>query len=188
MGHKSPPKKLEVTIPETNSSPLKIDHWKSRFLLETTIFRCENVSFREVKYCCLHWKNTCRELSQFVHSATDLAWGVLAVLPQDGFGKIIPADDAWPRVKYLKWSLIFDKKQPALPSSPALRQFQVGSKRNLMNVTWMCSSLFFIYRVIPNMLFQGSLSIAPTFEYIIKLALQPFWLKIHIKLYLTRQV
>ena len=28
-----------VTLPETNSSPLKIDHWKRRFLLETIIFR-----------------------------------------------------------------------------------------------------------------------------------------------------
>ncbi len=29
------------TLPETNSSPLKIDPWKRRFLLETTIFRGE---------------------------------------------------------------------------------------------------------------------------------------------------
>ena len=34
------------TLPETNSSPLKIDPWKRRFLLETTIFR-GYVSFRE---------------------------------------------------------------------------------------------------------------------------------------------
>ena len=34
------------TPPETNSSPLKIDPWKRRFLLETTIFR-SYVSFRE---------------------------------------------------------------------------------------------------------------------------------------------
>ena len=27
------------TLTETNSSPLKIDPWKRRFLLETTIFR-----------------------------------------------------------------------------------------------------------------------------------------------------
>ena len=37
-----------VTLTETNSSRLKIDPWKRRFLLETTIFRCElAVSFRE---------------------------------------------------------------------------------------------------------------------------------------------
>ena len=34
------------TLPETSSSPLKIDPWKRRFLLETTIFRAY-VSFRE---------------------------------------------------------------------------------------------------------------------------------------------
>ena len=31
----------DVTIPETNSSPLKIDPLKRRFLLDTTIFRCK---------------------------------------------------------------------------------------------------------------------------------------------------
>ena len=37
---------INHTLPETNSSHLKIDHWKRRFLLETIIFRgC--VSFRE---------------------------------------------------------------------------------------------------------------------------------------------
>ncbi len=41
-------KYLVFTLPETNSSPLKIDPWKRRFLLETTIFRCY-VSFREGK-------------------------------------------------------------------------------------------------------------------------------------------
>ena len=34
------------TLPETNSSPLKIDPWKRRCLLETIIFGCY-VSFRE---------------------------------------------------------------------------------------------------------------------------------------------
>ena len=34
------------SMPKTNSSPLKIDRWKRRFLLETTIFR-GHVSFRE---------------------------------------------------------------------------------------------------------------------------------------------
>ena len=34
------------TLPETNISPLKIDPWKRRFLLETTIFR-GYVSFRQ---------------------------------------------------------------------------------------------------------------------------------------------
>ena len=29
------------TLPEINSSPLRIDSWKKRFLLETTIFRGE---------------------------------------------------------------------------------------------------------------------------------------------------
>ena len=38
------------TLPETNSSPLKIDPWKRRFLLETTIFR-GYVSFRECIVC-----------------------------------------------------------------------------------------------------------------------------------------
>ena len=28
-----------TTLPETSSSPLKIDHWKRRFLFQTTIFR-----------------------------------------------------------------------------------------------------------------------------------------------------
>ena len=41
---------LCFTLPETNSSPLKIDPWKRRFLLETIIFR-GYVSFRAV-YCC----------------------------------------------------------------------------------------------------------------------------------------
>ena len=36
------------TLLETNSSPLKIDPWKRRFLLETTISRGD-VSFRECK-------------------------------------------------------------------------------------------------------------------------------------------
>ena len=36
----------DVTLPKTNSSHLKIDLWKRRFLLETTIFTCY-VSFRE---------------------------------------------------------------------------------------------------------------------------------------------
>ena len=35
-----------ATLLETNSSPLKIDPWKRKFLLETTIFR-GYVSFRE---------------------------------------------------------------------------------------------------------------------------------------------
>ena len=34
------------TLPETNSSPLKIDPWKRRFLLKTAIFM-GYVSFRE---------------------------------------------------------------------------------------------------------------------------------------------
>ena len=37
------------TLPKTNSSHLKIDPWKRRFLLETTIFRCY-VSFQEGIY------------------------------------------------------------------------------------------------------------------------------------------
>ena len=36
-----------VSLPETNSSPLKIDPWKRRFLLETSIFGGQTVSFRE---------------------------------------------------------------------------------------------------------------------------------------------
>ena len=39
---------LKSTLLETNSSPLKIDPWKRRFLLETTIFS-GYVSFREGK-------------------------------------------------------------------------------------------------------------------------------------------
>ena len=38
----------DLTPPKTNSLPLKIDPWKRRFLLETTIFR-GYVSFRECK-------------------------------------------------------------------------------------------------------------------------------------------
>ena len=41
-----PKKYREYTLPKTNSSHLKIDHWKRRFLLETIIFR-GYVSFRE---------------------------------------------------------------------------------------------------------------------------------------------
>ena len=41
--------KLENTIPETNSSPLKIDPLKRKFLLETIIFSCY-VSFREGRF------------------------------------------------------------------------------------------------------------------------------------------
>ena len=40
---------MENTIPETNSSPLKIDPLKRKFLLETIIFRCY-VSFREGRF------------------------------------------------------------------------------------------------------------------------------------------
>ncbi len=47
------------TLPETNSLPLKIDLWKRRFLLETTIFR-GYVSFRgcisQVTYLWRWWK------------------------------------------------------------------------------------------------------------------------------------
>jgi len=39
---------LKSTLPETNSLPLKIDLWKRRFPLETTIFS-GYVSFREGK-------------------------------------------------------------------------------------------------------------------------------------------
>ena len=43
------------TLHETNSSPLKIDPWKRRFLLETTIFRGElAVSFREETISMMH--------------------------------------------------------------------------------------------------------------------------------------
>ena len=35
-----------ITLPETNSSPLKIDSWKRRFLLETTIFKVRTISFQ----------------------------------------------------------------------------------------------------------------------------------------------
>ena len=38
-----------TTLPKTNISHLKIDPWKRRFLLETTIFRCY-VSLRECNY------------------------------------------------------------------------------------------------------------------------------------------
>ena len=53
-----------MTLPETNSSPLKIDPWKRRFLLESTIFR-GYVSFRECKKCrfqCWGSQTTCTEL------------------------------------------------------------------------------------------------------------------------------
>ena len=43
-----PKNSQRVTFPETNSSPLKIDPWKRRFLLETIICR-GYVSFRECK-------------------------------------------------------------------------------------------------------------------------------------------
>ncbi len=36
-----------VTLPETNSSPLKIGHPKRKLVLKPSIFRFENVSFRE---------------------------------------------------------------------------------------------------------------------------------------------
>ena len=35
------------TLPETNSSHLKIDFWKRRYLLEIIIFQVQAVSFRE---------------------------------------------------------------------------------------------------------------------------------------------
>ena len=53
-----------MTLPETNSSPLKIDPCKRRFLLESTIFR-GYVSFRECKKCrfqCWGSQTTCTEL------------------------------------------------------------------------------------------------------------------------------
>ena len=52
LGRSSPSAKMRtegVTLPETNSSHLKIDPWKRRFLLETTIFR-GYVSFRECNW------------------------------------------------------------------------------------------------------------------------------------------
>ena len=40
--------KAAITLPESNSSHLEMGApWKRKFLLETIIFRCENVSFRE---------------------------------------------------------------------------------------------------------------------------------------------
>ena len=39
MLEKKTPHHFHLTLPETNSLPLKIDPWKRRFLLETTIFR-----------------------------------------------------------------------------------------------------------------------------------------------------
>ena len=42
------PNGTSVTLPETNSSPLKIDPWKRRFLLETTIFMAMLVSGRVI--------------------------------------------------------------------------------------------------------------------------------------------
>ena len=39
---------MECTLPETNSSPLKMDGWKMTFLLGWPIFR-GHVSFRECK-------------------------------------------------------------------------------------------------------------------------------------------
>ena len=38
---------LLTTLPETNSSPLYMDPWKRRFLLETTIFRGKLLVLRE---------------------------------------------------------------------------------------------------------------------------------------------
>ncbi len=48
IGHQDLSQNSNHTLPETNSLPLKIDSSrKRRFLLETIIFRGENVSFRE---------------------------------------------------------------------------------------------------------------------------------------------
>ena len=41
LAAKTCPNYMNPTRPETNSLPLKIDPWKRRFLLETTIFRVE---------------------------------------------------------------------------------------------------------------------------------------------------
>ena len=41
LGHPSRGEITRVTLLETNSSPLKIDRLKRRFLLETTMFRFE---------------------------------------------------------------------------------------------------------------------------------------------------
>ena len=43
------PRDIGLTLPETNSSPLKIDPWTRRLLLETIIFR-GYASFREGIY------------------------------------------------------------------------------------------------------------------------------------------
>ena len=43
----SPSEYTQITLPETNSSHLKMDGWNTSFLLGWPIFRCENVSFRE---------------------------------------------------------------------------------------------------------------------------------------------
>ena len=43
-----------VTLPETNSSPLKMDGWNTTFLLGTPIFRCY-VSFRECSFFTGSW-------------------------------------------------------------------------------------------------------------------------------------
>ena len=48
-----------LTLPETNSSPVKIDPWKRRFLLESINFR-GYVSFREGMLSCFFcWFLTC---------------------------------------------------------------------------------------------------------------------------------
>ena len=57
-----------TTLPETNSSPLKIDPWKKKILLETTMFKLSYVSFRESKSVSdlPTWKKSISNLRHFV--------------------------------------------------------------------------------------------------------------------------
>ena len=41
----------KCTLPETNSSPLKMDGWNTSFLLGWPIFRGELLVLGRVKYC-----------------------------------------------------------------------------------------------------------------------------------------
>ena len=77
LGWFSPPQNLSKkgTLPETNSSPLKIGHPKRKLVFQPPIFRCD-VSFRECNdnFCFRIWKNNLP--ADDLHDACFFFWHV----------------------------------------------------------------------------------------------------------------
>ena len=103
LGWFSPPQNLSKkgTLPETNSSPLKIGHPKRKLVFQPPIFRCD-VSFRECNdnFCFRIWKNNLP--ADDLHDAVFfLTCSCLRVLKSkmatwDLTAPLVWADDPWP--------------------------------------------------------------------------------------------